>query len=145
MPILADDSNDRAEQIQALTQRLTLLVQSECADIDARRPPAADAAEERQRLAGLYRQEMSRIAQDPSRLAGLRPPQRAALQHATRSLTQALEIHALKVGALKEVTEGLVEAIAQEVARAQRPATYDNSGYRARGAATASVAVNQQA
>jgi hypothetical protein len=51
----------------------------------------------------------------------------------------------VKVGALKTVTEGLVEAIADEIARARQPSTYDNAGYRARSIATAAVAIDQRA
>jgi hypothetical protein len=146
MALLADDGEDRARQLLTLTERLTALVKAECVEIEARRPPAPDIAEERQKLAGLYRMEMARIAEDRARIAGVSPTLRLALQRATTGLMATLDVHARMVGALKEVSEGLVQAIATEISRVQAStAGYDSGGYRARASGPSAVAVNRSA
>jgi len=146
MALLADDGEDRARQLLTLTERLTALVKAECVEIEARRPPAPGLAEERQKLAGLYRMEMARIAEDRTRIAGVSPALRLELERATTSLMATLDVHSRMVGALKEVTEGLVQAMATEISRVQASAAgYDSGGYRARATGPSAVAVNQSA
>ncbi|MBU6373955.1 MAG: flagellar basal-body protein FlbY [Alphaproteobacteria bacterium] len=146
MPLLADDADDRGRQLLGLTERLTLLVDAERAEIAGRRPPDETAAAERARLATIYRQEMAQIAQDRRRLAGLAPALSRQLEAATEKFMAALDAHANAVAALKEISEGLVHAIAAEVSRAQpRAAGYDAGGYRPRAAGPTPVAVNQRA
>ena len=146
MPILADHADDRAQQLLALTERLTALVNAEHAAVEARREPDPTIAEERNRLANVYRQEMMQLSQDRLRLAGAQPALRAKLERATTIFMQALDRHALAIAALKEVSEGLVQAMATEIARQTAgPQTYDGGGYRARSSAPVPVAVNRSA
>lgn len=146
MPLLADDADDRGRQLLGLTERLTALVEAERAEIAARRPPDEAAAAERARLATVYRQEMAQIAQDRRRLAGLAPALSRQLEAATTTFMAALDAHARAVAALKDISEGLVQAIAAEVSRAQpRGSGYDAGGYRPREAGPIPVAVNQRA
>jgi len=146
MPILADHADDRAQQLLALTERLTTLVKAEHAAVEARREPDAAMAEERNRLANVYRQEMMQVSQDRLRLAGAQPALRAKLEHATKHFMDALDAHALAIAALKESSEGLVQPMATESARQTAgPQTYDGGGYRARSSAPIPVAVNRSA
>jgi hypothetical protein len=90
--------------------------------------------------------EMLRIAEDRARIAGVSPTLRSALQRATTGLMATLDVHARMVGALKEVSEGLVQAIATEISRVQAStAGYDSGGYRARASGPSAVAVNRSA
>lgn len=146
MPILADDVEDRARQVLALTERLTVLIRAEQAEIERRDPPDAAMAEERARLANVYRQEMLQAAQDPQRFKGVSPAMKTRLQASTQAFLAALEAHADAVAALKDVSEGLVHAMAAELTRLRGgPSTYDAGGYRARSAAPVAVAVNRSA
>jgi len=146
MPILADSPHDRAEQLLTLTQRLTVLLRAELAEIEAHREPDPAQADERARLANLYRQEMLLVTQDRSRLAGLAGGLRDRLEQATRAFTGVIEAHARAVAALKEISEGLVQVVAGEMARMQAgPARYDSGGYATRSSAPVAVAVNRSA
>lgn len=146
MPLLADNADDRGRQLLGLTERLTTLVEAERAEIAARRPPDEAAVAERARLATIYRQEMVQIAQDRRRLDGLGPALSRQLQNATATFMAALDSHARAVAALREISEGLVHAIAAEVSRAQPRSTgYDAGGYRPRDAGPVPLAVNQRA
>jgi trimethylamine--corrinoid protein Co-methyltransferase len=90
--------------------------------------------------------EMARIAEDRTRIAGVSPALRLELERATTGLMATLDVHSRMVGALKEVTEGLVQAMATEISRVQASAAgYDSGGYRARATGPSAVAVNQSA
>lgn len=131
MALIANDCADRAEQLIALTERLTTLIASEARRIDARLPPLDGAeADEKNRLANAYRLELARIKQEPSLIDGAPPALLMALRKKTEALHATLAAHELALNAVKVITEGLVHAMAEEVAR-QRGA---GGGYGARGA-----------
>lgn len=118
MALIADDAKDRAEQLLLLTERLTALISDESKRIDARLPPLdGPDADEKHRLANAYRLELARIKQDRSLLDGAPPVLLAQLRQHTQTLHEALAAHDLALGAVKLVTEGLVQAMAEEVAR----------------------------
>ncbi|MBL8530140.1 MAG: flagellar basal-body protein FlbY [Hyphomonadaceae bacterium] len=118
MALLADDAADRAEQLLLVTERLALLVQEETRRIDARQPPLDGAeAEEKNRLANAYRLELTRIKHDPSLIAAAPPATLARLRANTAALQQSLAQHEIALNAVKTITEGLVEAMAQEIVR----------------------------
>ena len=71
MTLHATDADDRAQQMIALTERLTARLTEETLALEVRRPQAmAAGAEETMRLANLYRHESLRVRQDPSLLNG---------------------------------------------------------------------------
>lgn len=146
MALIADDGADRAEQLILLTERLATLIQEETRLIKARQPPLSGAlGEERTRLANAYRLELARIKQDKSLLHGAPPNRLALLRRQTATLQDILSDHELALGAVKLVTEGLVQAMAEEVARTRGgPRTY-GAGGGLDGAATTSVALDQKA
>lgn len=118
MALLADDAADRARQMLALTERLAELIETENAMMRARQPlPAGADADEKQRLVNAYRLEMARIKEDRALIAEAPEALRAALRAATARMQAALAEHELALGALKAVTEGLVQAMAEETAR----------------------------
>jgi hypothetical protein len=118
MALLADDPQDRAEQLLLVTERLTALIGEETRRIDARQPPLDGAeAEEKNRLANAYRLELARIKQDRTLIEGARPETLAQLRTTTVALHEALAAHESALNAVKVVSEGLVQAMAEEVAR----------------------------
>jgi hypothetical protein len=120
-----------AERVQAvieLTQRLALVVKEETSRVNARLPLENDP-EERSRLVNAYRLELSRIKQDLSLIAAAPAGLVAALRAQTENLQRDLAAHEVALSAVKLVTEGLVHAMAEDVAR-QRSA---GAGYGAGG------------
>jgi hypothetical protein len=130
MALIADDCRDRAEQLIALTERLTALVSEEAARIDARMPPLEGAlADEKNRLANAYRLELARIKQEPTLIDAAPPHLLTQLRQRTVLLHESLAAHETALNAVKLISEGLVHAMADEVAR-QRGA---GGGYGANG------------
>ena len=118
MALSVTDADDRIVQLLILTSRLTDLLASETRAFEARRPQdAAASSEETQRLANIYRHEAARIRSDPGLIASARLEARHELVAATRSFEAVLSRHGRALQAAKIVTEGLVQAIAAEVAQ----------------------------
>jgi hypothetical protein len=146
MALDAPDAAGRMAQLIILTERLTLLIAQQVQAFEARRPHAAAVnAEETGRLANLYRHESLRIRANPALLTGAPSDLRDRLIAATRAFDAVLARHGRAVEAAKTVTEGLVRAIAEEIAR-QRGAV---AGYGPKAIApkrpAASVTLNRQA
>jgi hypothetical protein len=123
-------TEDRAEQLLAMTQRLISLVSEEVEAVKVRKLDASGANwEEKERLVHAWRLEVSRIKADPSQLAGIGAERKEALRAASRELEAQLEAHAMALGAARVVTEGLVRSIAQEIAAARSaPQGYGRAG-----------------
>lgn len=120
MALIADNPADRAEQLLLLTERLTELVLEETRRIDAREPPLeGELGEEKQRLANAYRLELARIKDDKSLIEGAPPKLMATLRERTALLQDMLSVHEIALSAVKLITEGMVHAMAEEVARQQ--------------------------
>ncbi len=120
MAIAAVDATGHVDQLIALTERLTDMLSAETRAFEARRPQdAAPGTAETVRLANIYRHESARIRSDPSLIAGAPQARRDHLIAATQVFEQALARHGRSVRAAKTITEGVVQAIAREVA-AQR-------------------------
>jgi hypothetical protein len=134
MALIADDARDRAEQLLLLTDRLTALAEEETRRIEAREPPMDGAeADEKNRLSNAYRLELARIKQDPALISAAPPDLLAKLKTQTIALHAVLDRHEIVLGAVKLVAEGLVQAMAAEVARQRGGAR----GYSAHGAMAA--------
>ena len=149
MPVPAEDAVELVRQLTALTERLTGLVtlQREC--FEQHRPQdAAGLNEETGKLANLYRHESMRLRSDPGLVATAPLELRQRLKGATEAFETGLARYGRALQAARTVTEGLVRAIADEVAGQRAQA----SGYgptarapaSAAGAATA-IALNRQA
>jgi hypothetical protein len=130
MALKADDARDRAEQMVLVTTRLTVLIEEETRRIDAREPPLDGAlAEEKTRLANAYRLELTRIKHDRGLIEGAGDDVLAQLRQTTEALNAALAAHETSLGAVKLISEGLVQAMAGEVARVRRgEANYGATG-----------------
>ena len=145
MALHAEDAADRVEQLIALTERLTAAIGRDLADFEARRPQdAAPRVEETARLANLYRHESARVRRNPSLIGDAPPAARAELKRATEVFEAMLARHARAVAAAKTVTEGLVQAIAEEIASARAGgAAYGPKGGNA-AAASRPLALNKR-
>jgi hypothetical protein len=118
MALDAPDAAGRTAQLITLTERLTALIAEQVKAFEARRPQDASVnAAETGRLANLYRHESLRIQSQPDLLAGTPPALRNRLIEATRAFDAVLARHGRAVEAAKTITEGLVRAIAEEIAR----------------------------
>jgi len=138
----------RVEELIALTQRLTGVVAEQARCFESRRPQdAARFLDEIGRLANTYRHESARIRGNPAVLSALASPQRQRLRQATEAFDAVLARQARAVSAAKIVTEGLVKAIAEEVAsQRNRASVYGASGVtQAPKAAATAITLNQRA
>jgi hypothetical protein len=145
MALAANDADDRVQQLLVLTDRLTDLLAAETRAFEARRPQdAAATSEETQRLANLYRHEAARIRAEPALIASARPESRRALIASTRGFEAVVARHGRALQAAKMITEGLVQAIAAEVAASRAPAAY-GPGARMSQADGTSITLNRRA
>jgi hypothetical protein len=143
----APQNPDRIEQLIALTERLTRLIAEQAQAFEARRPQdAARNMDETSRLANAYRHEAQRVRGDPRALANISLAQHTRLVRATEGFDAVIARQGRALGAAKTVTEGLVHAIATEVA-AQRSAgaPYGPGGVKPATGASTSVTLNQRA
>ena len=139
--------DERINQLIALTERLTGLVAAQAQAFEARRPQDAAAnMEETLRLANTYRHEALRVRQQSALLGKMSPGQHQKLTRATEAFDAVIARQGRALHAAKTVTEGLVQAIAEEIA-VQRNAgsAYGPRGAQNRPAAAASVTLNQRA
>jgi hypothetical protein len=146
MALFANDAADRVDQLIILVERLTELVAQQCQCFEQHRP--ADAArlmEETARLANLYRHETTRIRAEPALVQGAPAALRQRLARAAEAFDAVLHRHGRAVGAARTVTEGLVRAIAEEVANQREQRTgYGPTARQPPSAATA-ITLNRTA
>ncbi len=139
--------DERINQLIVLTERLTGLIADQAKAFEARRPQDAAAnMEETSRLANLYRHEAQRIRHQAGVLNKLSKAQHQKLTRATEAFDAVIARHGRALHAAKTVTEGLVHAIAEEIA-VQRAAgaAYGPRGVKTKPQAAASVTLNQRA
>jgi len=116
-----------------LTEQLTGHIGADADAFEARRPhEAADRINETSRLANLYRHESARVKQSPALIADAPREVRLRLARASLAFERELARHGRALFAVKEVTEGVVHAIAQEVANSR--ASVSGYGPRAKSA-----------
>ncbi|MBO9558534.1 MAG: flagellar basal body protein [Caulobacter sp.] len=126
MALNATDCDDRVEQLIILTERLTDLIAKQSTAFEARRPhEAAQFVDEVAKLANLYRHESAKVRGNVALVSGASLQRRQRLVRATEAFDAVLARQGRAVAAAKTVTEGLVRAIAEEIA-VQRPT---GSGY----------------
>ena len=138
-------ASERARQLTALTEDLTDRMITEIRAFEARRPQdAADSIAETQEMANRYRRESARVKADRSLIESAELKQRMALLQATEAFEAVLARHARAVEAARTVSEGIVRAIAAEVAQVRSPGGYGAGGKAQDGDARA-VTFNRQA
>jgi hypothetical protein len=138
---------ERVEQLIILTERLTTLVAEQAKAFEKRRPhDAAGYVEETSRLANLYRHESARVRANPGLISAAAAPQRLRLRRATEAFDAVLARQARAVGAVKTVTEGLVRAIAEEIAgQRQKGVSYGAGGRQNQATAATAITLNKRA
>jgi hypothetical protein len=147
MIMTPQEAAERVEQLIALTDRLTALVAEQAKAFESRRPQDAAAhVEETSRLANLYRHESARVRANPGLISAAAPPHRLRLRRATEAFDAVLARQARAVGAMKTVTEGLVRAIAEEIAsQRQKGISYGASGTQNQATAATAITLNKRA
>lgn len=147
MAISATDATDRVEQLVALTERLTELVALDALAFEERRPQDAGRnLEETSRLANVYRHESARVRANPNLVAAAPLDQRMRLIRATEAFDAVLARQGRALEAAKTVTEGLVRAIAEEVAsQRQTGAGYGQGGAASPQASATAITLNKRA
>ena len=147
MALIANDAEDRVEQLTILTERLTALIAEQALAFEQRRPKDAAALnEETSRLANLYRHESSRVRADVSLVDTAPAPARARLVRATEAFDAVLARQGRALEAAQAVTEGLVKCIAEEVANQRSQASvYGAGGLQSGGAPATAITLNKRA
>ncbi len=146
MSLAAADPGDHVDQLLSLTERLSALLAEQTRLFEARRPQdAAGLSARSTELATLYRRESARLKADPRVLAGAPAAKRQRLVEATRSFNAVLARHGRSVHAAKVVTEGLIHALAQEVARRRAPAAGYGPRARALSGDGSAITLNRRA
>ena len=140
------DMQERARQMTTLTERLTERLTAELAAFEARRPQdVAATVAETQEMANLYRRESARMKADRALLAEVPDRDRSALATATRAFEAILTRHARAVEAARTVSEGIVKAIAAEVAEVRHRSAGYGAGGRAEAVDGQAVTFNRMA
>jgi hypothetical protein len=147
MAISAEDPRDRVRQLTLVTERLSELVTLEAQAFEARRPQDAAAyMEETARLANIYRHESSRVRADPRMVADAPLAERTRLIRATEAFDAVLARQGRAIAAAKIVTEGLVQAIAEEVvALRSRTTNYGAGGVKTPDNSARAITLNKRA
>ena len=138
---------DRLEQVVILTERLTKLLADQAVAFEAHRPQdAAASMEETTKLANAYRHEAKRLRENPAEIHAAPLELRRRLLRATEAFDAVVARQGRALHAAKTITEGLVQAIAQEVVK-QRSVTagYGPSGVKNIGQAGAAITLNRRA
>jgi len=143
MAIAARDPADRVEQLIVLTERLTALIAAQAHAFEEQRPAeAANLLAETSKLANIYRHESARVRADPSLISPAPAEQRRRLVRATEAFDAVLARQGRALDAARKVSEGLVRAIADEVAsRREKSSAYGPSGAQTHGRREAGKAI----
>jgi hypothetical protein len=140
------DAALRVDQLILLTERLTELIALEAQAFEQRRPQdAARHLDETSRLANLYRHESARVRSDPSLVAAAPREQRLKLIRATEAFDAVLARQGRALEAAKTVSEGLVRAIAEEVASQRNEGAGYGPGAASRTADARAITLNKSA
>jgi hypothetical protein len=143
---MSGESLDRTlEAMLEVTERLTHLLAEQARAFEAQRPQdaAADMPEVSQ-LASLYRAGSEGLRAQPALLKGVDPALRQRLVRATEAFEAVLDRQGRALTASKTVTEGVVKAIADEIAARRNIGQAYGPGAARKPSATA-ITLNQRA
>lgn len=111
------EASNRVDQLVELTERLTGLISQECRAFEERKPhEVAQTLDETARLANIYRHESLRVRGNVALVQAAPVIKRHKLMQVTEAFEAVLARHGRALEAAKTVTEGLVRAVAQEIA-----------------------------
>ncbi len=138
----------RIQELVVLTERLTRLIAEQAQAFEAGRPQdAAQHIDEISLLANVYRKEAHEVRERPETIQPASRKERLRLIRATEAFDAVVARQGRALEAAKTVTEGLVHAIAEEVARQRTSnAAYGPAGAKPRKAdAATAVTLNRRA
>ncbi|WP_295706836.1 flagellar basal-body protein FlbY [uncultured Brevundimonas sp.] len=136
----------RIRQLVDLTKALTARLAEETRAFEAQRPQdAAASLPKTQELANLYRRDSAHVKANPALIASAPAADKAALLKATEAFETVLARHSRAVDAARRISEGLMQAIAQEVAAARTPASAYGAGGQANAGDGRAFALNRTA
>jgi DICT domain-containing protein len=146
MALDARDATDRVEQLIVLTERLTAMMVEQCQAFEQHRPQdVAGQMDEMTRLANLYRHESVRVRNAPQLIEDASLDLRMRLMRATEGFDAVLARQGRALEAARTVTEGLVRAIADEVASQRSSGSGYGPGAQAQAGDARAITLNKRA
>ncbi len=146
MALDARDATDRVEQLIVLTDRLTAMMVEQCQAFEQRRPQdVVGQMDEMTRLANLYRHESMRVRNTPALIEGASLELRSRLMRATEAFDAVLARQGRALDAARTVTEGLVRAIADEVASQRSSGSGYGPGAEGKSGDARAITLNKRA
>lgn len=143
---MTHDPSRHVEQLVSVTEILTGLMLEQAVAFESHRPQdAAGRMQEAAQLSNLYRHESAKVRENPALVAGAPPALRQRLIRATEAFDAVLARQSRALNAAKTVTEGLVHAIAQEVASRRTSGAGYGPGAHAQAGDARAITLNRQA
>lgn len=141
------EAGDRVDQLTGLTDRLTALITQECKAFEERKPhEVALTLDETARLANLYRHESVRVRNNVHLVQAAPLAKRMKLMRSTEAFEAVLARHGRALEAARSITEGIVRAVANEVAATKATGVgYGDSAAAATHTAATAVTLNKRA
>ena len=137
---------ERLEALITLTERLTKAIAAQATAFEAHRPQdAAAQMDEVSRMANIYRRESAELRLTPGLVESAPLEQRRRLTRGIEAFDAVLARHGRALGAAKTVTEGLVRAVAEEVASHRLSGSGYGPGAQAKPGAATAVTLNRSA
>jgi hypothetical protein len=117
----------RIERLIAMAERLIVVLEADIAALRIGKPQAMKTGDpDVQRLSAQYSREAQNF--DPATARAAPPPLRTRFVEVTRKFREVLLLHARAVARVKNASEGMIRAIAEEVDRLRAPMrTYGRS------------------
>lgn len=122
------DQVSKAEELITLTLRLAAVVEDDVKTLKAKRPAMLAGKETERTTASLLYAKAAAEFKTPAAVNALPAPVRTRLRAATARLQAATREQTTLLTAFRHVTEGLVKAVADVVARKSMPSAYAKSG-----------------
>ncbi|HLY78119.1 MAG TPA: flagellar basal body protein [Caulobacteraceae bacterium] len=139
------DHSAALEAIVTLTEKLTALLADQARAFEQHRPQdAARGLDEISRLTNVYRTASAHVRSQPQMIEAASDDLRRRLLRATEAFDAVLERQGRALAATKTVTEGLVKAIAEEIA-AKRGVGQAYGPNAARRVPATAITLNRQA
>jgi len=117
---LSSETNERIARLTTIAERLIEAIRGDIAALEAGKPQAIKTSDpEIQRLSALYSREVQALTSEHAKAAP--GPVVARFTEVTRNFRDALGLHARLLTRMRNVTEGMIKAIAEEVERQTQP------------------------
>ncbi len=142
---MSADHNAALEAIVTLTEKLTALLADQARAFEQHRPQdAARNLDEISRLTNIYRTAAAQVRSQPQMVEAAPDELRRRLLRATEAFDAVVERQGRALAASKTITEGLVKAIAEEIA-AKRGVGQAYGPNAARRVPATAITLNRQA